>query len=347
MIVDLKREVWIDVARGIGIIAVVIGHSGRHLVHDLLFWFHMPLFFIISGYIDKGINSWLEFKPWIIKRTKQLLIPYISFVTLIAFWKSLIEFYKGNGLEWLSGNIINLILGGNYINDWFSIIWFITCLYATQIIFAIIQITIKTKYVKLLLIGICFIIAHVEANIVNYYNVYIPWNIDVALFSIAFYAFGYYLKPYIKCIFNSTLISGIIVISSVILFLLGATGMLEYQLDLKPLLYKNIFLDLFIPIILSLFVLITSRLISTTIFQKPVAYLGIQSLPIMYLHLAAVAFVDNFISINYFSYTIIGIVLPLTITWLLFNKFQITKYLFLGKDDKKNTFINNLKKVKY
>lgn len=48
-----ERETYIDIAKGIGIILVVIGHLHgiNHIIHDFFYLFHMPLFFIISGYL--------------------------------------------------------------------------------------------------------------------------------------------------------------------------------------------------------------------------------------------------------------------------------------------------------
>lgn len=46
-----KRVSWIDIAKGLGIIFVVMGHSDNPVAQKYFFWFHMPLFFIISGYL--------------------------------------------------------------------------------------------------------------------------------------------------------------------------------------------------------------------------------------------------------------------------------------------------------
>ena len=50
-----NRENCWDVLCGILIVLVVIGHSckKRTLVHDIIFFFHMPLFFILSGLLLK------------------------------------------------------------------------------------------------------------------------------------------------------------------------------------------------------------------------------------------------------------------------------------------------------
>lgn len=55
-----KRIDWIDTAKGIGIIAVIIGHFHvPDLTMRLIYSWHMPLFFIISGilYTDKPFQN--------------------------------------------------------------------------------------------------------------------------------------------------------------------------------------------------------------------------------------------------------------------------------------------------
>lgn len=57
------RETWVDYAKGIGIILVVFGHANRglyssgiyispeiyHYLDNIIYSFHMPLFFFLSG----------------------------------------------------------------------------------------------------------------------------------------------------------------------------------------------------------------------------------------------------------------------------------------------------------
>src|SRR5579859_1896157 len=76
-----KRIHWIDICRGIGIILVLYGHL---FVSDknnyLIFAFHMPLFFFISGLVFKP--SALPLKQITVKYFRQLLVPYYIFAIL-------------------------------------------------------------------------------------------------------------------------------------------------------------------------------------------------------------------------------------------------------------------------
>ena len=63
MSIDSKRRLdWADVAKGIGIILVIAGHSIRdggalfEIIFKLIYAFHMPLFFSISGFFFSRLN---------------------------------------------------------------------------------------------------------------------------------------------------------------------------------------------------------------------------------------------------------------------------------------------------
>lgn len=47
------RNDKVDILRGLLIILVVMGHFNNGIVHDIIFLFHMPLFFVLSGYLLK------------------------------------------------------------------------------------------------------------------------------------------------------------------------------------------------------------------------------------------------------------------------------------------------------
>ena len=50
----IKRIDWIDIAKGLAIVLMVIGHTipNNHFI-TLIFSFHMPLFIFLSGFVYK------------------------------------------------------------------------------------------------------------------------------------------------------------------------------------------------------------------------------------------------------------------------------------------------------
>lgn len=59
-----NRIDWVDISKGLGIILVIIGHCVYlgGLIHNWIFSFHMPLFFILSGIFIRKIklNSFIK-----------------------------------------------------------------------------------------------------------------------------------------------------------------------------------------------------------------------------------------------------------------------------------------------
>jgi fucose 4-O-acetylase-like acetyltransferase len=81
------RNNMIDIAKGIGIILVVIGHNNVLLSHfdylkSFIYSFHMPLFFILSGIYLKSDSKLFDF---IFNRCNGILKPYIFGAFLIGF----------------------------------------------------------------------------------------------------------------------------------------------------------------------------------------------------------------------------------------------------------------------
>lgn len=79
----MKREIGLDLVKGLCIILMVVGHSAPPpLLHDIIYMFHMPCFFMVSGYLIKP--SYVQNIPLFIKkRLKSLWWPY--FIWTVAF----------------------------------------------------------------------------------------------------------------------------------------------------------------------------------------------------------------------------------------------------------------------
>lgn len=82
----------ISIAKGIGIILMVIGHSGcPSYMRNFIYMFHMPLFFIISGYCFKSYYLY-NFKLFAKKKFVGLYLPFVKYSVLFLILHNL--FYK-------------------------------------------------------------------------------------------------------------------------------------------------------------------------------------------------------------------------------------------------------------
>ncbi|MBC2606611.1 acyltransferase family protein [Pelagicoccus albus] len=76
-----KRTHWLDLLKAVGMLLVVYGHSGSTSpeVDQWIYSFHMPLFFLVSGYLFKDSALLMTTGSFIAKQLKNILIPYILF----------------------------------------------------------------------------------------------------------------------------------------------------------------------------------------------------------------------------------------------------------------------------
>lgn len=76
----MGRNSSVDIIKGIGIILVIMGHISENLfINRLIYSFHMPLFFILSGYAYINYNKTNNIKDFIIKKLKTIVIPYFIY----------------------------------------------------------------------------------------------------------------------------------------------------------------------------------------------------------------------------------------------------------------------------
>ncbi|MGN0006516.1 MAG: acyltransferase family protein [Alistipes sp.] len=77
------RMVYIDIAKALCIVLVVVGHYTPagcpvwwQTIHDIIYTFHMPLFMFASGFVYVATKKDEKYKDFIIKKIRRLMIPY-------------------------------------------------------------------------------------------------------------------------------------------------------------------------------------------------------------------------------------------------------------------------------
>ena len=136
-----KRLDYIDVCRAIGIILVVLGHTYGipYNLYLFIFSFHMPFFFILSGFVfNADKNQRMGFKQFATRKVRQYIIPYYIFGILnLVFeiiWKLIIT-KEVIDFSFLLFRIKGLILCTDDMSATGAPIWFLLCLFISSIIF--------------------------------------------------------------------------------------------------------------------------------------------------------------------------------------------------------------------
>jgi fucose 4-O-acetylase-like acetyltransferase len=79
-----KRIEFLDAAKGIGILFVVLGHNPIKLdypiIYQVIYSFHMPFFFLLSGIFFNVEYGFIELAR---RRFKSLLKPFIAYMFVV------------------------------------------------------------------------------------------------------------------------------------------------------------------------------------------------------------------------------------------------------------------------
>lgn len=191
-----KREQSFDIAKGIGMLAVILGHmSIPGKLGDFIFSFHMPLFFLINGYFLKRKEGVSDFQ-YIRKKAKALLLPYAVTCIVVVLFSTLFQIWQGVGAEGLLTNLKSWILASLYGSgtlthflEWefriIGAIWFLLAMFWADIIFHFL-LRSKSPYLFGTLI-----------SLVGYFTtseIWLPLSCQAGLSAIFFVQIGYFVR---------------------------------------------------------------------------------------------------------------------------------------------------------
>lgn len=134
----VQRHNYIDLAKGVMILFVIAGHiiegnfakTVNEPLHAFIYAFHMPLFFLLSGYVAGLTRNRLltqNFKTWLWHKVQRLLIPYFVWVLLVY---PIIDPTPINHVSWTFDAIINIL----FVNPKEGGAWFLLSLFCIQIV---------------------------------------------------------------------------------------------------------------------------------------------------------------------------------------------------------------------
>lgn len=199
------RIQWLDHLRAIGIFFVVLGHTPGipESFEKMIFSFHMPLFFWLSGLMCKNTIRQIPFGDFLKNKVHKLLVPYLFF-SILSYLSWFLLFRHFGSQAKLNLAPITPLIGifyGNGIHNFLAhntVLWFFLCLFITEVFFFfIIKLESKARILValILLSGIGYIDVWLNPPLPQ--NLRLPWNMDIALTAVVFYGAGYLLSPYL------------------------------------------------------------------------------------------------------------------------------------------------------
>lgn len=200
-----KRILWIDIARAIAMLCVIIGHSLYQYTDStfghLIYNFHMPLFFIFSGYLyhmkslDKEVRgAWLN-----------LLLPYYTTAGLMGvvfLYREFFPQFLAVGFPPSATALLNMALYGVGVAPRtpfpttvlaIGAIWFLMAMAIASIIFNFVmvktQATPTQNISRLLIFGTLAVLG----RLISTYWL-LPLSMNAAFFAVIFMYIGYLAK---------------------------------------------------------------------------------------------------------------------------------------------------------
>lgn len=228
-----KRIAYLDVAKGIGILLVVLAHNYVRIslpgMGKFIFSFHMPFFFLLSGMLfNPGYPLLVLFK----RRFATLIRPYMAAIILLY---TVYFFYTDIRLMTLLRRVLrSLYASGNYI-EWAQL-WFLPHLFILNmfagVLFLLFYGRIKWLWLRLVFLGgmlwtgVAFLPLYYmdEVSIAGQTILLdgLPASADVLLITATYFLLGYELRQRVSERFFASLwtllISGLLLVSLNIIF---------------------------------------------------------------------------------------------------------------------------------
>lgn len=191
-----QRAEFVDIAKGIAIICIIIGHTWSNYcsidkrLAVFIYSFHMPLFFILSGWCLKTTD--VDIKFTLIKKVRQLVVPYVLInviryllmrpAALVKknFWRSLFYAFGGDGQKGLDGTPVHKI----------GMTWFLMALFACQILYLLLKKISEEYEISMWILVIGFAMLAVQLKEYTW----LPLGIHAGMYGMLFYHVGYVMK---------------------------------------------------------------------------------------------------------------------------------------------------------
>ena len=181
-----NRILFLDYARVITAFLVVYGHlyEETSVVRLYIYAFHMPLFFLISGFLHSPRITIDEIKKYF----RTLFVPILFFILIGLLIESLL--YKQNILDLLYNTFKGVCIYGNSVPA-NGIVWFLFALMGVKLLmFVYLKALARPKkvYIIVSLFGVILLL-----YLCKRYHMY-PFLIRHSLMAFPFYLLGFYIR---------------------------------------------------------------------------------------------------------------------------------------------------------
>lgn len=216
----------------------------------------------------------------------------------------------------------------------YATFWFPTVLLFVQVVYDLLCRKLTSPFLRGLVILACFLLAYWESRYRP--NSFVPWNLDVGLYAIVFYALGHLMrqKKVLAGLRSRRWVMAISWLAALGFIYLYAHHIVDYGLDMKHRQYYYFGLNLILPVAFTLILAQLSMLLRRIQgLKQGLSYVGKAAMVIMYLHLGSVSLARHFFAMTPLRFFIVGTIAPLFF-YQLIQYIPYGRYFALGENRK-------------
>lgn len=187
-----NRIGYIDMAKGLAIILVIVGHSSfvPHIAKMMLYIFHIPLFFFLSGF-TLNVRKYETFSGYFLNKWKSLVVPFFL-LNIFVFLFQLFVMYPDQVLSFNILHFIKQLLISDRLHIYFQL-WFLNVLFLAHVFSYFILKRGWNLGQWMIIILSLFVLVYLGQKIYEK-EYYLIWNIDLVPVAMIFILLGVWTK---------------------------------------------------------------------------------------------------------------------------------------------------------
>lgn len=315
-----QRISWIDLAKCIGIVAIVLGHCSSGSLTCICFSFNSILFFVLAGMTfcrkKEETDHYLSFnhertlKTFLYQTFQTLVVPYLFWGLVSILIYSVVGRLTTNTLNMsqshfgIGKNLIFLLYGNSDTGyfEWNRPLWFLPCLIMVELLWFLIlkisQTSLKKKWFMWIVYGGIMLLSVANMIFISYSGMkfVLPFELETAISMMFFFGIGLFLRNEILIDFvHKYILSGkkllpyffLICGISLTIFLSLVNGLTDTRSDY----YSNVFIYILNALCACFFILLITRIIDHSSWME---YIGQRTLAILVMHKFPIMFLRVF-----------------------------------------------------
>ncbi len=193
-----NRVAFIDTARGIAMLCIIFGHLGIDPINRVVYTFHVPLFFLITGYFVSTKPSVGDFTK---KRARTLLMPYfLTGGVIVVGWvllAALVDGFQGMGpaiLRWSLALLYGAGVDGLVVPETvrsIGLLWFLWASFWGSVGLRLL-LQLKHEWLRALIVAVLFLGGVLTAPLF-----FLPLDIQSGCAALGYMYLGYLARTYV------------------------------------------------------------------------------------------------------------------------------------------------------